>query len=156
MHLELALVGRELLFRFLQLERELRRRRAIAGFQIRLRLGLELLHVRAAGRRLPRDALDEAAVLLQPGAPFLELLDGTVVLVPHLRHRIGLPEDVRDLVDLGDERGPELVKDHRCLLRSSSPEPHLDPTCDLLAGFPLGRRGLGKNLALVNTVERRA
>ena len=61
---------------------------------------------------LPRDALDEPAILLQPGAPFLELLDGAVVLVPHLRDRIGLPEEVGDLVDLRHERGPELVKNH--------------------------------------------
>ena len=109
----------QLLFRFLQLERELGGGRAIAGFQIGLGLGLELLHVRAVRGDLTRDALDEPAILLQPGAPFLELLDGAVVLVPHLRHGIGLPEDVRDLVDLRDEGGPELVEDHRCLLRSA-------------------------------------
>ena len=64
-HLELLLVGRELGLRLLQLQRELRRRRAIAGLQVRLRLGLELLHVRPVGGDLTRDALDEAAILLE-------------------------------------------------------------------------------------------
>ena len=49
---------------------------AVAGLQIRLGLGFELLHVRPVGRDLPGDALDQAAVLLEPDAAFLELLDG--------------------------------------------------------------------------------
>ena len=65
---------------------------------------------------LARDALDQAAVLLEPAAAFLELLDRLVVLVAHLGDRIGLPEQVGDLVDLRHERGPELVKNHERLL----------------------------------------
>ena len=86
---------------------------AIAGLQVGLGLRLELLHVRLVRRHLPRHALDQAAVLLEPAAPFLELLDRPVVLVAHLRDRIGLPEQVGDLVDLRHERRPELVKNHR-------------------------------------------
>ncbi len=99
-------------FGLLQLERELCRGGAIAGLEVGLRLRFELLHVRLVGGDLPGDPLDEPAVLLEAGAPFLELLDGAVVLVSHLGHRIGLPEDVRDLVDLRHERGPELVENH--------------------------------------------
>ena len=110
--LELLLVGGELLFGLLQLERELRGGGAIAGLEIRLGLGLELLDVGAVGLRLARDALDQPAVLLQPAAAFLELLDRAIVLVAHLRHRIGLPEQIGDLVDLRDEGRPELVKNH--------------------------------------------
>ena len=68
MHLELLLVGGELLLGLLQLERELRRRRPIAGLQVGLGFGLELLHVRPVRRHLPRDALDQAAILLEPAA----------------------------------------------------------------------------------------
>ena len=65
MHLELLLVGGELRLGLLQLERELGGRRAIAGLQVGLGLRLELLHVRSVGGDLPRDALDQAAVLLE-------------------------------------------------------------------------------------------
>ena len=61
---------------------------------------------------LARDPLDQAAVLLEPAAAFLELLDRLVVLVAHLRDRVGFPEEVGDLVDLRHERRPELVKNH--------------------------------------------
>ena len=103
-HLQLLLVGGELFLGFLQLERELRGGRPIAGLQIGLGLGLELLHVRSVGRHLAGHTLDEAAILLEPAAAFLELLDRLVVLVAHLRDRVGLPEDVGNLVDLSHER----------------------------------------------------
>ena len=74
--------------------------------------GFELLHVGSVCRDLPRDALDEPAVLLESDATFFELLDGAVVLVAQLRHGIGLPEQICDLVDLRHERRPELVKNH--------------------------------------------
>ena len=134
MHLQLLIVGCQLRLGLLQFERELCRSRAVARFQVRLGFRLELLHVRAVRRDLASDALDEAAVLLQPGAPFLQLLDGAIVLVPHLRDRVRLPEQIRDLVDLSDEGRPELVKNHvspdssmirrgYCLRGSRSPAP---------------------------------
>ena len=48
-HQQLLLVRPELLFGFLQLQREFRRRRPIARLEVRLGLGFELLHVRAVG-----------------------------------------------------------------------------------------------------------
>ena len=60
----------------------------------------------------PATALDESAVLFQAGAAFLELFDRAIVFVPHLGDGIGLPEQVRHLVDLRHEGRPELVKDH--------------------------------------------
>src|SRR5262249_1262834 len=42
----------------------------------------------------------------------LELLHRAVVLVAHLRDRIGFPEQVGDLVDLRHEGRPELVENH--------------------------------------------
>jgi hypothetical protein len=68
--------------------------------------------VRSVRGRLAGDTLDQTAVLLQTATPFLELLDRAVVLVSHLGDRIGFPEQVRDLVDLRDEGGPDLVKNH--------------------------------------------
>src|SRR5206468_12767493 len=73
--------------------------------------------VRAVGGHLPGDPLHQAAVLFKPGAPFLQLLDGLVVFVAHLRNRIGLPEQIRNLVDLRDERRPEFVENHNNSLR---------------------------------------
>jgi hypothetical protein len=110
--LQLPLVGGELLFGLLQLQRELGRGGAIARLEIRLGFGLELLDVGPVRLRLARHALDQPAVLLQPAAAFLELLHRAIVFVAHLRHRIGLPEQIRDLVDLRDEGRPELVKNH--------------------------------------------
>ena len=116
-HLELLLVGGQFFLGLLQLERELRRGRPIAGPQVGLGLGLELLHVRPVGRHLAGDALDQAAVLLEPGAALLQLLDRQVVLVSHLRDRVGLPEHVGDLVELRHERRPEFLNNHGTLLR---------------------------------------
>src|SRR5207249_10484459 len=58
------------------------------------------------------DALDEPAILLEPRAALFQLLDRAIVFVAHLRHRIRLPEQVRDLVDLRHDRRPELVQNH--------------------------------------------
>ncbi len=66
MQLQLALVGGELLFGLLQLQRELGRGGAIAGLEVRLGLGFELLDVAPVRLRLAGDALDQPAVLLQP------------------------------------------------------------------------------------------
>jgi len=87
-------------------------RGAVARPEVGLRLGLELLEVRPVGGNLPGDALDQAPVLFEPPAPFLQLLNGAVVLVAHLRDGVRLPEEVRHLVDLRHERRPELVENH--------------------------------------------
>ena len=148
-HLELLLVGGQLLFGLLQLERELRRRGAIAGLQVGLGLGLELLHVRPVGRTWRVTRSTSPRYCSRPAAAFLELLDRAVVLVSHLRDRIGLPEQIRDLVDLRHERRPELVKNHGVSFDDGS-------TRLLLDGFPFAGVGrLGEDLALVNAVERR-
>ncbi len=65
-----------------------------------------------AAADLPVDALDERAVLLEPLAPLLQLVDREVVLVLHLGDRIRGPEEVRELVDLRLERTPYLAEDH--------------------------------------------
>src|SRR4029079_12382137 len=120
MHLKLALVCGQFLFRLLQLECELCSRGAIACLEIGLRFGLELLHVRLVGRDLPGDAFDEAAVLFETDAALLELLDRAIVFVSHLCDWIGFPEDVRDFVSLGHERRPELVKNHGGSFKTTS------------------------------------
>src|SRR5207247_9639849 len=110
----------------------------------------ELPTRRPLRRDLPRHPLDQTAVLLEARSALLELIDGPVVLVAHLRHGIGLPEQVRHLVDLRHERRPELVKDHGVSFYSRTTR--LVPN-----GFPFtGGRRLGEDLALVNTVERLA
>ena len=113
-HLELGLVLGQVLLGLLQLQGELGRRLAVAGLQVGLDLGLQVGDVRLVGGHLPADALDQGPVLLQPLAALLELLDGQVVLVLHLGDRVGRPEEVGQLVDLGRERAPELAEDHRC------------------------------------------
>jgi hypothetical protein len=70
-HGELAFVGLQLPLGLLQLERELRRRGAVARLEIGLGLGLELLDVRLVRLDLARDALDQPAVLLEPPRPSL-------------------------------------------------------------------------------------
>ena len=69
---------------------------------------------RLVGGHLPADALDQGPVLLQPLAALLELLDGQVVLVLHLGDRVGRPEEVGQLVDLG-------LRAHARACRRSSP-----------------------------------
>ena len=148
--LQLLLVRGQLLLRLLQLQRELGRGLAIAGLEVGLGLGFELLDVRPVRRHLPGDPLDQPAVLLEADAAFLELLDRAVVLVLHLRDRVGLPEDVGDLVDLRHERGPELLKNH---MNRPLPDRYVATFC----GFPFAGVGrLGKDLALIDAVERRA
>jgi hypothetical protein len=114
-HGQLLLVASQLLFGLLELEGEFGCRGAIARLQVRLGLGLEFLYVRPVGRHLTGDALHQPAVLLEASSALLELLDRVVVFIAHLRDRIGLPEQIRDLVDLRDEGGPELVKNHNHL-----------------------------------------
>src|SRR5207302_3125124 len=80
--------------------------------QVRLRLRLELLHVRPVRDDLARHPLDQSAVLLEAGASLLELVHCPVVLVLQLRDGVGFPEQIRHLVDLRHECRPELVKDH--------------------------------------------
>ena len=110
-HLELALVLRQVLLGLLQLQGELGRRLAVAGLQVGLDLGLQAGDVRLVGGHLPADALDQGPVLLQPLAALLELLDRQVVLVLHLGDRVGGPEEVGELVDLRGQ-APELAEDH--------------------------------------------
>lgn len=64
------------------------------------------------GRHLSCDSPDQRLALFQPLAALLELLDGQVLLILHLGDGVGGPEQVRDLVELGLERPPDLAEDH--------------------------------------------
>ena len=108
MQLELLLVGGELAFAFCSSSANLAAASRSPGLQIRLGLASSFLTCARFAWHLAGDPLDQAAILLEAVAPFLELLHGAVVFVLHLRDRIGLPEDVRDLVHLRAKRGPEL------------------------------------------------
>ena len=112
MHLELGLVLGQLGLGLLQLQGELGRRLAVAGLQVGLDLAFQVGDVLLGVLHLPRHALDQRPVLLQPLAALRELGDGRVVLVLHLGDRVGRPEEVGQLVHLCAKRGPEFSHDH--------------------------------------------
>src|SRR5262249_28529137 len=71
---------------------------------------------------LPLDPFHQGAILFEPHAPVLELIDHPVILVLQLGDRVGSREDVRDLVQPSLEGPPELPQDHGCYsLDSASP-----------------------------------
>ncbi len=109
---ELLLVLGELLLDLLQIDRELAGGVAVVGLEVGLDLGRELRPLLLVRLHLALHALDEAAVLLEPHAPLLELLDRLVVLVLHLRDRVLAPEVVRELVHLCANRPADLGEDH--------------------------------------------
>ena len=113
-HLELAFVLGQFLLGLLQLQREAGGRLAVAGAEIGLDLGLELGDAGLVARatcRLTRST--RARYCSSPSRPSLIWATAQVVFVLHLGDRIGGPEDVGDLVDLGHERVPQLAKNHR-------------------------------------------
>ena len=114
-HPELLFVLLDLPLGLLQLQRELGGGLAVPGLEIGLGLRGELVEVSLAVLDLARHALHQAAVLLQAHAAFLELLDREIVLVLHLRNRIGFPEKVGELVELRPNRTEELLEDHQVL-----------------------------------------
>src|SRR5262249_43571198 len=98
---------------------------------------------------LARYALNETAVLLQPGSTFFELIDRAIVLITQLRDRIGLPEEIGHFVNLRHKGRPEFVKNHGL---------SFDSTTKLFPDrFPFAnQRRLGEDLALIYAVERLA
>jgi hypothetical protein len=82
------------------------------GLQVGLGLGLELAGVGLAVLDLAGHPLDQPAVLLEPDPALLELLDRAVVLVLHLGDRVGLPEEVGQLVQLSAQSTEHLSEDH--------------------------------------------
>ena len=112
MQLELFLVRRELRLGLLELKRELSGHVAVAGLEMRLDLALELGRVRLAVRHLARDGLDKTAVHLESLASFLETLGRLIHLELHDGDRIGLEEEVRDLVEPRAERAKEFPENH--------------------------------------------
>ena len=95
-------------------------------------LAPHVLEVAAQGDPLAQGIADYAArelsqlaicllPLLEAEPPFLELLDRGVVLVLHLGDRIGLPEEVGELVELCPDRSKELAENHARGLRHEAP-----------------------------------
>src|SRR6185436_20049845 len=65
---------------------------------------------------LARDPLDQPAVGFETLAALFELLDCGIMFILHLGDRVGLPEDVGDLVHLRAKRAPELSQNQGELL----------------------------------------
>ena len=113
---ELLLVGREVVARRLELERELRGRltvRRLAGLEVRLDLRLETRGVRGAFGDLALEGVHHPLVQLDALTRFLDAFRGAVDLELIDRDRVALDQRVGDAVedDAGDEGEIGVAKD---------------------------------------------
>ena len=104
----------------LEFEREPGGRFAIACLEIILDRGFEPIDMSFVAGHLAAHTLDKRPILLQANSTLSELDHGVVVLSLHEGDRIGLPEEIRQLVDLRLQQVPQRVEDHACACLCSS------------------------------------
>ena len=142
---ELLLVLGQVVLGPLEVEGELGGGLAVAGVQVGLDLGLERGDLLALVVHLPRDPLDQGAVLGQPFAALLDLLDRPVVFVLHLGDRVVAADRVGQLVELRRDGLPEFAEDHGSPVRRTW-RIHRTSTISysMLGAFSTGRKPSGE------------